>query len=243
MRRMLKVAAFSLETMMSMDTPVVLGPEHPWKRLLAMVAFGAVGYMLVPLILLLAVAQFGFHLWSGSSNTRLAHLGDTIRAFLWAILDFLLYRTDLLPYPFNPIPSDSMVANTVPQGNVSGPQPATDRSAVNWRACLLHLGSCQAGERTDWSVAQAIRTDDEQALIALGIRPWAHEGEAHLAFATRNSALSTFFVGTPWHGRAWAAALKEAPGATSRRIRILPDSNPRHTVLVPLRLVLAAFDT
>ena len=84
---------------MSMDTPVVLGPEHPWKRLLAMVAFGAVGYMLVPLILLLAVAQFGFHLWSGSSNTRLAHLGDTIRAFLWAILDFLLYRTDLPPVP------------------------------------------------------------------------------------------------------------------------------------------------
>lgn len=227
---------------MSMDPPVVLGPEQPWKRLLAMVAFGAVGYMLVPLILLLAVAQFAFHLWSGSGNTRLAHLGDTIRAFLSSILDFLLYRTDLLPYPFNPIPADSMAASTAPTGTVAGPQSATGRTAVNWHACLLHLGRCQAGERASWSVAQAIRTDDAQVLIALGIRPWAHEGEAHLAFATRSSALGTLFVGTPWQGRAWAAALKEAPGATSRRIRILPDSNPRHTVLVPLRLVLAAFD-
>lgn len=227
---------------MPMDPPMVLGPEQPWKRLLAMIAFGAVGYVLLPLLLLLAVTQFGFHLWGSQRNPRVAQLADAIKALLGSILDFLLYRTDLLPYPFSSLPAES-----VWPGNPSG-APLADHlhdvppALENWRECLLHLGRCGAGDPTDITIAHAIRTDDAEILVGVGIRLWSLEGEAHVAFAARNPALGMLFTGTRWQGRAWLSALKEAPGTVSRRIRIQPDANPRHALLLPLRLVLDAFD-
>jgi hypothetical protein len=220
---------------------MVLGPEQPWKRLLAMIAFGAVGYVLLPLLLLLAVAQFGFHLWGRQGNPRVAQLADAIKALLGSILDFLLYRTDLLPYPFSSLPTEPVWPGN-PSGTPSDHPHDVAAGVENWRGCLLHLGRCGTGDPANTSIAQAVRTDDAEILATVGIRPWTLEGEAHVAFAARNPALGRLFAGTRWQGRAWLSALKEAPDAVSRRIRIQPDANPRHAILLPLRLVLDAFD-
>lgn len=227
---------------MPADAPVVLGSDQPWKRLLAMIAFGAVGYVLLPLLLLLAVIQFGFHLWGSRSNPRIAQLADAIKALLGSILDFLLYRSDLLPFPFNPLAGAATFGGQAaiwPDGEP--PDPAPDAPS-GWQACLLHLGRCPAGAHPGASVADAIRADQTEALVAIGIRPWVLEGEAQVAFAARHAGLNDCFVGTRWQGRAWLSALKAAPGAVSRRIRIRPAANPRHAVVIPLRVVLAAFD-
>ena len=228
---------------MPADPPMVLGPDQPWKRLLAMIAFGAVGYVLLPLLLLLAVTQFGFHLWGSQSNPRVAQLADAIKALLGSILDFLLYRSDLLPFPFNPLPgAASFGGEATAWPDVEPPDIAQDAPS-GWQACLVHLGRCRAGEHTGSSVADAIRADETEALVTIGIRPWVLEGEAQVAFAARHAALNDFFVGTRWQGRAWLSALRSAPGAVSRRLRIQPNANPRHAVVIPLRVVLAAFDT
>ena len=227
---------------MPADPPMVLGPEQPWKRLLAMIAFGAVGYVLLPLLLLLAVTQFGFHLWGSHSNPRVAQLADAIKALLGSILDFLLYRSDLLPFPFNPLPDAATFGRHAAAWPDAEPPDIAPDAPPGWQACLLHLGRCRAGAQTSSSVADAIRADETEALFAIGIRPWVLEGEAQVAFAARHAALNDVFVGTRWQGRAWLAALKAAPGAVNRRIRIQPNANPRHAVVIPLRVVLAAFD-
>ena len=228
---------------MSADPPVVLGPEQPWKRLLAMIAFGAVGYVLLPLLLLLAVTQFGFHLWGSQSNPRVAQLADAIKALLGSILDFLLYRSDLLPFPFNPLPGAATYERQATAWSDVEPPDIAPDAPSGWQACLLHLGRCRVSEHPGSSVADAIRADETEALVAIGIRPWILEGEAQVAFAARHAALNDLFVGTRWQGRAWLAALKAAPGAVNRRLRIQPTANPRHAVVIPLRVVLAAFDT
>ncbi len=228
---------------MPADPPMVLGPEQPWKRLLAMIAFGAVGYVLLPLLLLLAVAQFGFHLWGSRSNPRVAQLADAIKALLGSILDFLLYRSDLLPFPFNPLPGAATFGEQATAWPDVEPPDLAPAAPSGWQACLLHLGRCRASEHTGSSIADAIRADETEALVAIGIRPWVLEGEAQVAFAARHAALNDFFVGTRWQGRAWLSTLKAAPGAVNRRIRIQPNANPRHAVVIPLRVVLAAFDT
>ena len=228
---------------MPADPPVVLGPEQPWKRLLAMIAFGAIGYVLLPLLLLLAVVQFGFHLWAGRSNERVTQLADAMKALLGSILDFLLYRSDHLPFPFNPFPESSVPGERYAfSPDIGAADAATDVPSA-WQACLRHLGGCRAGEHPELRVADAIRADETEALVAIGIRPWVLEDEAHIAFAARHAELNGLFVGTRWQGRAWLSALKGAPGAVNRRIRIQADANPRHAVLIPLRVILAAFDS
>ena len=207
-----------------------------------MVAFGAVVYVLVPLILVTAVGQFAFHLWSGSRNERVDELANALTALLQAIFDFLLYRTDLLPYPFNPLPIPTDPDDFGSGPGLAGVQPAGGEARAGWEQCLAHLGRHQTGGPPERTIADAIRTDQTEVLVGLEIRPWTLHGEAHLAIAVRNAALDAVFVGTRWQGRAWLAALKSMPGAVTGRIRIIPDSNPRHALLIPLDRVLGALD-
>ncbi len=105
-----------------------VGPDQPWKRLLAMIAFGAVGYLLLPFLLLLAVIQFGFSLWTGGGNERIGRLAAKATGLLNSILDFLLYRSHLLPFPFNPLPDDAEV-NPLPDDAEVNPLP--DDAEIN----------------------------------------------------------------------------------------------------------------
>ena len=133
---------------MPADPPVVLGPEQPWKRLLAMIAFGAIGYVLLPLLLLLAVVQFGFHLWADRSNERITQLADAMKALLGSILDFLLYRSDHLPFPFNPFPESSVPGERFAFSPDLGATDADTDVPSAWQACLRHLSGCHAASPT-----------------------------------------------------------------------------------------------
>ena len=206
---------------MPADTPMVLGPEQPWKRLLAMIAFGAVGYVLLPLLLVLAVAQFGFHLWGSQSNPRVAQLADAIKALLGSILDFLLYRSDLLPFPFNPLPGAATFGGHTTAWPDVEPPDIAPAAPSGWQACLLHLGRCRASEHTGPSIADAIRADETEALVAIGIRPWVLEGEAQVAFAARHAALKRLLRGHAVAGPRVALRAENCPRCSQS-----PDSNP-----------------
>ncbi len=216
------------------EASVVASSMNPWRRLLAMIGFGVLSYWLFVLLLLLVVAQFGFHLWSSIPNHRLGNLSRQITAYLNEIFTFLLYQTDTLPFPFEPLPAPGARADITNEDLSFGESPS-------WQACLRHLLGhvLEADDGELMNVRNALRRGKEEALARIGIRPWIRNGEAHIAFALRNPPLASIFLGTPWHGRAWGATLKRAPGAASGRIRLENDANPRHVLLLPLLLVLA----
>lgn len=80
-------------------------------RLLFMLGYGFLAYLLIWPILALAVIQFGFHLIEGIPNARLANLNWRIISYLIQILDFICYRSEQKPFPFNTLPVESQVKN------------------------------------------------------------------------------------------------------------------------------------
>ena len=80
-------------------------------RLLFMLGYGFLAYFLIWPILALAVIQFGFHLIEGIPNARLANLNWRIISYLTQILDFICYRSEQKPFPFNGLPIESQVKN------------------------------------------------------------------------------------------------------------------------------------
>ncbi len=131
---------------MHIDLPTAVGPEQPWKRLVAMIAFGAVGYVLLPLLLLFAVVQFGFSLWAGQGNARLGQLAAAGQAWLGSILNFLLYRSDRLPFPFNPLADEADGAESNARTDAgpleAGPPAPADGAESNART---DAGPLEAG--------------------------------------------------------------------------------------------------
>tara|TARA_B100000579_G_C22826556_1_gene853455 strand:+ start:1213 stop:1533 length:321 start_codon:yes stop_codon:yes gene_type:complete len=73
-------------------------------RLLYMVAFGIIAYILIWPLLALSVIQFGFQLFEGIPNSRLVNLSNQIILYIVQIFDYITYQTDQKPYPFSSLP-------------------------------------------------------------------------------------------------------------------------------------------
>jgi len=73
-------------------------------RLLYMVAFGVVAYILIWPLLALSVIQFGFQLIEGIPNARLVSLSNQIILYILQIFEYITYQTDQKPYPFSSLP-------------------------------------------------------------------------------------------------------------------------------------------
>jgi len=76
-----------------------------WKRLLLMIAFAVVFYIIIlPLILVLTVAQLLFTLITGESNANLRYFSATLALYVPQVIEFLTYLTEVRPYPFSDLP-------------------------------------------------------------------------------------------------------------------------------------------
>jgi hypothetical protein len=83
-----------------------LSKEH-WLRILFMIAFGVVGWIVQYIIWAIAVIQVILTFAMGAPNQNLLRLGGGLSAFLYHILRFLTYTTEEKPYPFTPWPGSS----------------------------------------------------------------------------------------------------------------------------------------
>ena len=73
-----------------------------WLRLFFMVIYVAiVNFIVWPLILLIAVIQFLFHLFAGRHSSHLEKVSDWLINFLGECLIYLTYKTEQRPFPFN----------------------------------------------------------------------------------------------------------------------------------------------
>lgn len=84
--------------------PQQLLVKDKWMRLLYMVLFGFIGYMIRFVALILIVLQFFTVLFTGTSNATLLQLGQVLSTYTYQILLFLTYNSEEKPYPFSPLP-------------------------------------------------------------------------------------------------------------------------------------------
>ena len=76
-----------------------------WARILLMIVFALASYIiLLPLILVLSIAQALFTLITGQSNANLRYFSSTLVLYVSQVIQYLNYLTDVKPYPFSDLP-------------------------------------------------------------------------------------------------------------------------------------------
>ena len=75
-----------------------------WLRLLFMIVFGCVGWILQYVIWLMAAVQVVLTFVMGKPNQDLVRIGQGLSAFFCHIMKYLTYNIEEKPYPFTPWP-------------------------------------------------------------------------------------------------------------------------------------------
>jgi hypothetical protein len=75
-----------------------------WIRLVFMILFAVVNYLLQIVSWVIAAVQFVLTLITGKPNQNLLSLGDGLSKFSLHILRYLMFVTDEKPYPFSEWP-------------------------------------------------------------------------------------------------------------------------------------------
>ena len=77
-----------------------------WIRIVFMVAFAVVLYLIIaPVILVVITAQIFFVFITGYPNSNLRDFSIALVEYIFQILKFLIYATDNKPFPFSNFPS------------------------------------------------------------------------------------------------------------------------------------------
>ena len=77
-----------------------------WVRVILMIAFAVVLYVIMPaIVLVLMLTQTLFVFITGDSNDNLRVLGTALSKYIFEVLQFLSYASDNRPFPFSAFPS------------------------------------------------------------------------------------------------------------------------------------------
>ena len=77
-----------------------------WVRVILMIAFAVVLYVIIPaIVLVLMLTQTLFVFITGDSNVNLRVLGTALSKYIFEVLQFLSYASDNRPFPFSAFPS------------------------------------------------------------------------------------------------------------------------------------------
>ncbi len=94
-----------------------------WVRIILMLAFAVVLYPVFLVLLVLMIAQMLFVIITGESNANLRSLGVALSAYIFQIVQFMSYVTDVKPFPFSDFPKaendDLNVSNEIKQNKKS----------------------------------------------------------------------------------------------------------------------------
>jgi hypothetical protein len=75
-----------------------------WLRFLFMLGFAIVGYFAQFVIWIIAAIQLLLSIFMGKPNQNLLNFGKGLSAFVYQIMQYLVYSVDDKPYPFTPWP-------------------------------------------------------------------------------------------------------------------------------------------
>ncbi len=77
-----------------------------WLRLLFMLIFVVVFWVVEIVLAVLVVLQFGFSLFAGKPNPQLTRFGGQLARYFHDIVAYLSYRSEVRPFPFSEWPGD-----------------------------------------------------------------------------------------------------------------------------------------
>ncbi len=80
-----------------------------WLRVLFMIFFAVVAWLLTIILPVIVVVQVLFSLISGRDNDNLRQLGGNLSVYFFQILHYLTYNTEERPFPFADFPTISEV--------------------------------------------------------------------------------------------------------------------------------------
>ena len=107
-----------------------------WVRIILMFAFAVVLYPVFLVLLVLMIAQMLFVIITGESNANLRSLGVALSVYIFQIVQFMSYVTDVKPFPFSDFPKaendDLNVSNEIKQNKKStviNKKPAAKKAA------------------------------------------------------------------------------------------------------------------
>lgn len=104
-------------------------PSH-WLRILFMLGFAVVLYVVGLVVMVLTLAQILFSLLTGKDNPNLRSLGSSLSRYIFEILMFLTYNSEVRPFPFTPFPVMEPVESDEPVKPFKpAEEPAVDLSA------------------------------------------------------------------------------------------------------------------
>ena len=77
-----------------------------WIRIVFMVAFAVVLYLIIaPVILVIMIAQVFFAFITSAPNSNLRDFSTALADYIFQIVKFLLYTSDEKPFPFSDFPA------------------------------------------------------------------------------------------------------------------------------------------
>ncbi|WP_257252630.1 MULTISPECIES: DUF4389 domain-containing protein [unclassified Endozoicomonas] len=88
-----------------------LKSESRWLRLLFMVLFYMLAYIVGFLILLIAIIQVVHGFIKSEPNSRLLDLSAGLNQYFYQIIQFVTYNDDTKPYPFSDWPGEKEPVN------------------------------------------------------------------------------------------------------------------------------------
>lgn len=101
-----------------------------WIRVLFMIVFAVASYIIIlPLVLVLSIAQALFVLITGDCNANLRYFSATLELYVSQIIKFLTYLSEVKPFPFSDLPEvevDSL--QEAPASRSEGEKSASDES-------------------------------------------------------------------------------------------------------------------
>ena len=74
-----------------------------WSRLLYMLLFGAVLYLVMVVLCIVVIVQAVYALVKGSANENIQEFSKDLSRYITQIVFFLTYNENRKPYPFNPL--------------------------------------------------------------------------------------------------------------------------------------------
>ena len=90
-----------------------------WIRILLMTVFAVASYfILLPLILVLSIAQALFTLITGKGNANIRYFSSTLELYISQLFKFMTYLSEVKPYPFSDLPEvedDSLQQESAPK--------------------------------------------------------------------------------------------------------------------------------
>ncbi|MCX4024877.1 DUF4389 domain-containing protein [Endozoicomonas sp. SM1973] len=104
--------------------------DSQWLRVLFIVLYG-IAYQVAELVVLfIVIIQILFSLFTGEPNQKLTQFADGVNRFIFQILQFITYKTDEKPFPFQDWPEPSAQVGK-PSAHLKQPAPDEDAPIAN----------------------------------------------------------------------------------------------------------------